>query len=176
MERCLAGPEIQQQVRDEVISTVALADQFSREFNVRDQGIDMEIEFTDDSHEATGAKLYLQLKSEDSCLRERKGHGGETFTMKEERDARYWMAQAFPVLLVIRNSEGEVRWMEVREWLKRTSDDSKQPVKQTPRRVVELHRGDARVGDNEINARQFAAAILEQAGAKATQSHHKAIY
>ena len=25
------------------------------------------------------------------------------------------MAQAFPVLLVIRNSEGEVRWMEVRE-------------------------------------------------------------
>ncbi len=26
------------------------------------------------------------------------------------------MAQAFPVLLVIRNSEGEVRWMEVRDW------------------------------------------------------------
>ena len=25
------------------------------------------------------------------------------------------MAQAFPVLLVIRNSEGEVRWMDVRE-------------------------------------------------------------
>ncbi len=27
----------------------------------------------------------------------------------------YWMAQAFPALLVIRNSEGEVRWMEARE-------------------------------------------------------------
>ncbi len=47
----------------EVISTVALADQISREFNVSDQGIDLEIEFTDDAHEATGAKLYLQLKS-----------------------------------------------------------------------------------------------------------------
>ncbi len=28
----------------------------------------------------------------------------------KERHARYWMAQAFPVLLVIRNSEGEVRF------------------------------------------------------------------
>lgn len=41
-ERALVG---------EVISTVALADQISREFKVRDQGIDMEIEFTDDAHE-----------------------------------------------------------------------------------------------------------------------------
>ena len=40
------------------------------------------------------------------------------------------MAQAFPVLLVIRNSEDEVRWMEVREWLKRASDNGRKPVKQ----------------------------------------------
>ena len=40
------------------------------------------------------------------------------------------MAQAFPVFLVIRNSEGEVRWMEVRDWLKRASDNGKKPVKQ----------------------------------------------
>ena len=90
----------------EVISTVALADQISREFNVSDQGIDMEIEFTDDAHEATGAKLYLQLKSGDSYLRERKGDGAEIFTIKDERHPRYWMAQAFPVLLVIRNAGG----------------------------------------------------------------------
>ena len=56
-ERALVG---------EVISTVALADQISREFNVSDQGIDMEIECNDDGHEATGAKLCLQLKSGDS--------------------------------------------------------------------------------------------------------------
>jgi hypothetical protein len=108
MEQCFASPEIQQRVRDlqeeatieltnqskeralvgEVISTVALADQISREFNVRDQGIDMEIEFTDDAHEATGAKLYLQLKSGDFYLRERKGDGAEIFTIKDERHAR----------------------------------------------------------------------------------------
>ena len=40
------------------------------------------------------------------------------------------MAQAFPVLLVIGNSEGEVRWMEVRDWLKRASDNGRKPVKQ----------------------------------------------
>jgi hypothetical protein len=39
------------------------------------------------------------------------------------------MAQAFPVLLVIRNSEGEVRWMEVRDWLKCESDNGRKPVK-----------------------------------------------
>ncbi len=150
MEQSFASPEIQQRVRDmqeestielsnqskeralvgEVISTVALANQISREFNVSDQGIDMEIEFTDDAHEATGSKLYLQLKSGDSYTRKRKKDGAEIFTIKNERHARYWMAQAFPVLLVIRNSEGEVRWMEVRDWLKRATDSSKTPVKQ----------------------------------------------
>lgn len=150
MEQCFASPEIQQRVRDmqevstielsnqskeralvgEVISTVALADQISREFNVSDQGIDMEIEFTDDAHEATGTKLYLQLKSGDSYTRKRRSDGAEIFTLKKQRHADYWMAQAFPVLLVIRNSEGEVRWMEVREWLRRESDKGKKPVKQ----------------------------------------------
>lgn len=40
------------------------------------------------------------------------------------------MEQAFPVLLVIRNSKGEVRWMEVRDWLKRESDNGRKAVKQ----------------------------------------------
>ena len=118
-ERALVG---------EVISTVALADQIRREFNVSDQGIAMEIEFNDDAHEATGAKLYLQLKSGDSYMLKRRGDGAEIFTLKKQRHAEYWMAQAFPVLLVIRNSEGEVRWMEVRDWLKRASENGKKVV------------------------------------------------
>lgn len=120
-ERALVG---------EVISTVTLAGQLSREFYVSDHGIDMEIEFKSDDGEATGQKLYLQLKSGDSYIRERKRDGAEIFTIKDERHARYWMAQAFPVLLVIRNSEGEVRWMEVRDWLKSASGDGNKPVKQ----------------------------------------------
>src|ERR1700687_1322349 len=109
----------------EVISTVALAGQISRKFNVSDQGIDMEIEFKNGGGEATGRKLYLQVKSGNSYLRQRKD-GTEVFTIQKERHVSYWMAQAFPVLLVIRTSEGEVRWMEVRESLKRAG----RPVKQ----------------------------------------------
>jgi Domain of unknown function (DUF4365) len=150
LEELFASPEMKQRVRKlqeqsaivldneskeralvgEVISTVALAGQLSREFNMSDHGIDMEIEFKSDAGEATGRKVYLQLKSGDSYLRQRKGDGAETFKIKDERHARYWMAQKFPVLLVIRNSEGEVRWMEVRDWLKHASDNGKKPVKQ----------------------------------------------
>ena len=149
LEELFASPEMQQRVRElqeqsapvldneskeralvgEVISTVALAGQISREFNVSDHGIDMEIEFKDDSGKATGQKLYLQLKSGDSYSRRRRRDEVEVFTIKDERHARYWMSQAFPVLLVIRTSEGEVRWMEVRDWLKDASEDGKKPVK-----------------------------------------------
>ena len=105
--------------------------------------------------EATGTKLYLQLKSGDSYLRERKSDGAEIFIIKDERHARYWMAQAFPVLLVIRNSEGEVRWMEVRDWLKRASDNSKKPVKQI---VFEGERFDV------MNVRRWRDKVLDAAG------------
>jgi small GTP-binding protein len=150
MEECFADPEILQRVRamqaesaivldneskeralvGEVISTVALAGQICREFSVSDHGIDMEIEFKDDAHEATNRKLYLQLKSGDSYLRQRKSDGAEVFTVKNQRHIRYWMDCPFPVLLVIRNAEGEVRWMEVRDWLRRESDNGRRPVKQ----------------------------------------------
>lgn len=150
LEELFASPETKQKVRElqkqaevvldneskeralvgEVISTVALAGQICREFNVSDHGIDMEIEFKSDTGEATGRRLYLQLKSGDSYLRKQRRDGTEVFTLKKERHVRYWMAQAFPVLLVIRNSDGEVRWMEVRDWLKHATEDGKKTVKQ----------------------------------------------
>jgi hypothetical protein len=139
MEELFASPATKQRVREleqqsaivldneskeralvgEVISTVALAGQISREFNVSDHGIDMEIEFKSDRGEATGRKLYLQLKSGDSYLRQRKGDTAEIFVIKQERHARYWSEQSFPVILVIRRSDGEVRWMNISEYLKR---------------------------------------------------------
>lgn len=50
-ERALVG---------EVISTVALAGQLSRELTVSDHSIDMEIEFKDDAGQAIERKLYSQ--------------------------------------------------------------------------------------------------------------------
>lgn len=150
LEARFAGPEVQKRVleleeesravRDseskerilvgEIISTVALAGQLSREFSVSDHGIDMEIEFKNDDGEATGKKLYLQLKSGDSYLRTRKRDGAEIFAIKKARHAKYWMDQAFGVMLVIRNSKGEIRWMEVRDWLKNATDSGKKQVRQ----------------------------------------------
>jgi small GTP-binding protein len=119
LEELFSSPEMQQRVRElqdqsqvvldneskeralvgEIISTVALAGQISREFNVSDHGIDMEIEFRDDAGKPTGKKVYLHLKSSST-------------------DADYWRAQAFPVVLIVRTAEGEVRWIEASDWQK----------------------------------------------------------
>ena len=34
------------------------------------------------------------------------------------------------MMLVISSSEGQVRWMDVRDWLRRESDNGRKPVKQ----------------------------------------------
>jgi len=65
--------------------------------------------------------VYLQLKSGDSYLHTRKEDAAEIFTIKEERWARYWQAQAYPLMLVIRTSDGTIRWMDVSEYLRRES-------------------------------------------------------
>ena len=46
------------------------------------------------------------------------------------RWATYWQQQAYPVMLVIRNSAGETRWMDVSAYLRRESRNGKKPLKQ----------------------------------------------
>lgn len=120
-ERALVG---------DVMSIAAHAGQISRELSVSDYGLDMEIEFKSDDGKATGRMVRLQLKSGDSHLKKRKRDGAEIFKIKETRHADYWREYALPVWLVISNSSGQIRWMEIREYLKSKSDDGKKPVKQ----------------------------------------------
>ena len=84
-----------------------------------DWGIDGEIEFKNDKGEASGKRVYLQLKSGDSYLRERQSDGKDIFRIKKPRHTEYWQAQAYDVMLVIRTSDGEIRWMNVTDYLKR---------------------------------------------------------
>lgn len=107
-ERALVG---------DVISKVALAGQISREKAVSDHGIDMEIEFKKDDGTASGQLIFLQLKSGDSYTRTLVD-GKEIFTIKNQRHSEYWANQIAPVMLVIRNSDGEIRWMEIRKYLR----------------------------------------------------------
>lgn len=83
-----------------------------------DWGIDGEIEFKDHRGQASGRRVYLQLKSGDSHLSRRKGSGKEVFTIKNPRHATYWREHAYPVMLVIRTSDGVIRWMNVTDYLK----------------------------------------------------------
>ncbi|MGA9769773.1 MAG: TIR domain-containing protein [Blastocatellia bacterium] len=106
-----------------------------------DEGLDMELEFTDLDGKGTGQRLYLQLKSGNSHLRKRKD-GVEIFKIKEQRWVDYWLKQPYPVMLVVgtfaRDDErfagkgklefDEVRWMEISSYLKRESDNGNKPV------------------------------------------------
>lgn len=41
------------------------------------------------------------------------------FQIKSSRHADYWADQRFPVMLVIRDSDGAIEWMEIGELLRR---------------------------------------------------------
>jgi hypothetical protein len=58
-------------------------------------------------------------------LTTRQRDGAEIFQIRNERWADYWRRQAYPVLLVTRASDGEIRWMDVSEHLKRESAGGK---------------------------------------------------
>lgn len=106
------------------------AGQIFRPTSNSDWGIDGEIEFKDYAGKASGKRVYLQLKSGDSYLYTSKKDGNEVFKIKNLRHAEYWQHQAYPVMLVIRTSDGSIRWMDVSFYLKEQSKGRKAPVKQ----------------------------------------------
>ena len=107
------------------------AGQIYRGYTNSDHGIDGEIEFKDDRGRATGKRLYLQLKSGDSYLTFRQRDREEIFQIKNPRWADYWQQQAYPVMLVIRTADGNIRWMDVSDWLRRNT-----PAEKKRRQIV----------------------------------------
>ncbi len=94
----------------EVMAIAGKADQILRHVTFRDEGVDAEIEFNDAAGRGTRTKLDLQLKAGDSHLYKR-ADGTETFDMKDHYE-RYWSGEGKPdVLLIIRNSDGRIRFM-----------------------------------------------------------------
>jgi len=111
----------------EITATVGKAGHIYRQLDM-DWGIDGEIEFKDVGAQPTGRKVYVQLKSGDSYLTKRARDGAEIFNAKKRRLLEYWAVQAFPVMLVIRETSGRMRWMDIREYLKANGLDSLQIV------------------------------------------------
>ncbi|MBS0265400.1 MAG: DUF4365 domain-containing protein [Planctomycetes bacterium] len=111
-----------------VYSVVGRAGQIFRPTPNSDHGTDGEIEFKNHRRQASGKKVYVQLKSGDSYLRERKRDGAQIFEIKKERWATYWQSLAYDVWLIVRTSNGRVRWMNASEYLRTSSASG--PVKQ----------------------------------------------
>jgi GTPase SAR1 family protein len=110
----------------------AQAGHIYRGYTNSDHGIDGEIEFKNDDEQrtASGKKVYLQLKSGDSYLHERKRDDAEVFTIKNVRWVTYWQSLPCDVMLVIRTSDGVIRWMNITEYLKRATEHRTKTVKQ----------------------------------------------
>ena len=110
-----------------VYEIAGLAGRIFRSLRESDYGIDGEIEFCDGGH-PTGRKIYLQLKFGDGHLRTRSSDGKEIFDIKNRRHIRYWQDQTCPVYLMIVESSGRARWMNVTSYLRDRPDQESQTI------------------------------------------------
>ncbi len=97
-----------------------------------DWGIDGEIEFKDYAGNASGKRVYLQLKHGDSYLTPRKRDRVEVFRITNPRWAKYWIAHEYPVMLVVRTSDGRIRWINATEELQKLKDSGHWPATHLP--------------------------------------------
>ena len=109
------------------------ANQIFRPVTLFDDGIDGEVEFKDNDGKASGKKIYIQLKSGNSYLRNRKADGNEIFDVNNERHLAYWVNQPVEVYLVIRqqderSGEATIRWMNVSRYLKEREDKASRQI------------------------------------------------
>jgi hypothetical protein len=72
----------------------------------------------------------MQLKSGNSYLRYRQRDEVHVFDIINPRWANYWQAHAYPVMLAIRDSDGETQWMNVTDYLKKKKQSGVWPIKQ----------------------------------------------
>jgi GTPase SAR1 family protein len=136
LERLLADPELRRRATalgseppkltarrkgkllvQEVSARFTYANQKCQEISPdEDDGIDLQVEFTDDNGIGTGRYLYLQLKAGPSHLRRLKD-GREMFAIKKPRWIRTWTQQPGPVMLVIGREAAAGRYAQVTDSL-----------------------------------------------------------
>lgn len=104
-------------------------------------GIDGVIVFKDDKGEESAKRLYLKLKAGGSYRRRRDREGGEMIEINDQDHAEQWQASEHPVMLVIRDADEKIRWMNVTEHLKRQGTVKKRIVFEgEPFTAVNVHK------------------------------------
>ena len=111
----------------EMLALVGKAGQILRLLSNDDWGIDGEIEFKNNRRQASGERVYVQLKSGDSYLKTDK-NGVRKFYISDERHIEYWLSQRYPVYLVIRDSNGKISWMNITEYLRKQANKPSRTV------------------------------------------------
>ena len=104
------------------------ANQIFRPVTMWDYGIDGEVEFKSDDGQASGRKIYVQLKSGGSYLRARKTDAQEVFDVKNPRHLKFWVNQPVDVYLVVRDAQETIRWMNVTSYLKARGDKQSRQI------------------------------------------------
>ncbi|MCP3995785.1 MAG: DUF4365 domain-containing protein [bacterium] len=104
------------------------ANQIFRPTVMADYGIDGEVEFRDDEGNATGRKIYVQLKSGRSYLRLRKRDQKMIFDAPKARHLEYWTSQNADVYLVIYDVEKTILWMNVTAYLETRKDKKSRQI------------------------------------------------
>jgi hypothetical protein len=129
-----AGRELDTQALEQILighmmAICGEANQVFRPTSMSDYGIDGEVEFKDNDGKPCGEKIYVQLKSGSSHLRERKRDRKLIFDVKNPRHLEYWQTQPVDVYLVIRDEEETILWLNVTQYLKtRKNKKSRQIV------------------------------------------------
>ncbi len=87
-------------------------------------GINAEIEFKDTG----GKRVFLQLKSSDIYRFQRRPDGQEIFAIRHPQQVEHWLGLDGPVMLVIRDADGVIRWMNITEYIQQKGPGTKQIV------------------------------------------------
>jgi len=136
--RALDSQALEQILIGHMMATCGEANQIFRQVDQADHGFDGEVEFKDNDGNASGKKIYVQLKSENWYVRNDDWFSMHmledevtgVFEVKDDRFLERWTSQPFDVYLVVRQSDENtntqtIRWMNVTRYLKERSDTSR---------------------------------------------------
>jgi hypothetical protein len=131
--RQLDAQALEQILIGHLMAIAGEANQIFRPVTLFDHGIDGEVEFKNRDGQASGRKIYVQLKSGDSHLRTRKADGREIFDVKNDRLLQYWQEQPVDVYLVIRHTDerlndASIRWMNLTRYLRERPDKASRQI------------------------------------------------
>ena len=131
--RALATDALEQILIGHMMATCGEANQVFRALNNLKQGIDGEVEFKDDDGNASGKKIYVQLKTWNYFKRAKTEDGSDVFIARDIRYVEYWINQPNDMYLVIRHTDEvtktqSLRWMNVTSYLKQRANKTSREI------------------------------------------------